>query len=142
MMKRRRTIALTCCVLLGLALLGWNSGHNNSDPRLVPASAGNTTTDLQIQSSVLRIEFDLNLHSRVVALFGPSPKLLTPLSPSETVTGIGRTWEDFTLTSTHRELVSDSFGAGERLSLTGDVRRLAQEPLSHDIRRLPFHRHL
>jgi alpha-galactosidase len=119
MMKRRRTIALTCCVLLGIALLGWNSGHNNSDPRLVPASAGNTTTDLQIQSSVLRIEFDLNLHSRVVALLGPSPKFLTPLSPSETVAGIGRTWEDFTLTSAHRELVSDSFGAGERLSLTG-----------------------
>jgi alpha-galactosidase len=119
MMKRRRTIALTCCVLLGLALLGWNSGHNNSDPRLVPASAGNTTTDLQIQSSVLRIEFDLNLHSRVAALLGPSPKFLTPLSPSETVAGIGRTWEDFTLTSAHREQVSDSFGAGERLSLTG-----------------------
>ncbi len=119
MMKRRRTIALTCCVLLGLVLLGWNSGQNNSPQTSAPASVGTASTDLQIQSSVLRIEFDRNLHSRIVALFGPSPNVLTPLSPSETVAGIGRTWEDFTLTSAHREQVSDSFGAGERLSLTG-----------------------
>ena len=116
---RRRRVALTCCVLLGLALLGSNSRQDNSRP--APAAASDATTDLQIQSSVLRIEFDHNLHSRVVALFTPDSKPLTPFSASETVAGGGRTWSDFALTSARREQVSDAFGAGERLSLTGQT---------------------
>jgi alpha-galactosidase len=67
----------------------------------------------------LRIEFDHNLHSRVVALFGPSPKLLAPFSASETVTSVDRTCSDFALSASRREQVSDTFGAGERLTLTG-----------------------
>ncbi len=110
---------LTCCVLLGLALLGSNSRQYDSSP--ASAAASDATTDLQIQSSVLRIEFDHNLRSRVIALFGPDPKPLTPFSASETVAGTGRTWSDFALTSAHREQVSDAFGAGERLSLTGQT---------------------
>ena len=116
---RRRRVALTCCVLLGLALIGSNSRQYDSSP--ASAAASDAMTDLQIQSSVLRIEFDHNLRSRVVALFGPNPKPLTPFSASETVAGTGRTWSDFALTSAHREQVSDAFGAGERLSLTGQT---------------------
>jgi len=119
MMKSTRAIALTCCVVLGLALPGWNSGQNSSVPKSVEASPANTATDLQIQSSILRIEFDRNLHSRVVALFGQTLKPVTPLSASETVTSMGHTWRDFVLTSSHRDAVSDAFGKGERLSLTG-----------------------
>jgi len=116
---RRRRVALTCCVLLGLALLGSNSRQDNSNP--ASAAASDATADLQIQSSVLRIEFDHNLRSQVVALFGPNPKPLTPFSASETVAGTSRTWSDFALTSARRERVSDAFGAGERLSLTGQT---------------------
>ena len=117
MMRCTRAIALVPCVLLGLALSG-DSRQNNSGQQSAQPNAGDTATDLNIQSSVLRIEFDHNLHSRVVALFGPEPKL-TPFSATETVTGVGRTWSDFALTSSHRENVSDAFGSGERLSLTG-----------------------
>jgi alpha-galactosidase len=74
--------------------------------------------DLHIQSSVMRIEFDRKLHSRVVSLLGPGAKALAPFSASETVTGI-RTWSDFALSASRSERVSDAFGAGERLSLTG-----------------------
>jgi alpha-galactosidase len=119
MMKCAPAIAITCCVLLGLALPSWNSGQNRLDPKGILARAGTTTSDLQIQSSVLRIEFDRNLHSRIIALFGQTPKPLTPLSASETVADISRTWSDFALTSAHRETVADAFGMGERLSLTG-----------------------
>ena len=119
MMKSTRAIALTCCVVLGLALPGWNSGQNSSVPKSVEAGPANTATDLQIQSSILRIEFDRNLHSRVVALFGQTLKPVTPLSASETVAGVNRSWSNFTLTSSLRETVSDVFGKGERLSLTG-----------------------
>ncbi|HXM64820.1 MAG TPA: glycoside hydrolase family 36 protein [Terriglobales bacterium] len=116
---RRRRIALTICVLLGLALLGSNSRQNNASQTSAPASAANATTDLQIQSSVLRIEFDRNLRSQIIARFGPNPTPLTALAASETVNGNGRVWSDFALTSAHREQVSDAFGAGERLSITG-----------------------
>jgi alpha-galactosidase len=119
MMKCKRVIALTCCVLLSLVLPGWNSGQNKSAEKDTAARAGGDASHLQIQSSVLRIEFDRNLNTRVVALFGPSPKPVTPFSPSETVAGIGRSWSDFALTSSHREAVTDAFGAGERLALTG-----------------------
>ena len=116
---RGRRIALTCSVLLGFALLGSNSRQNNPSQPLTPAGAGDAMTDLQIQSSVLRITFDHNLHSQVVALFGPNPAPLTSLAASEIVAGSGRTWNDFALMSSHREQVSDAFGTGERLSLTG-----------------------
>jgi len=53
-----------------------------------------------------------------VSSLGPGPKVLAPFSASETLTGI-RTWSDFALKASHREHVTDAFGAGERLSLTG-----------------------
>jgi alpha-galactosidase len=122
MMEFKRVVAIACCGLLSLAMTGWNSAQSKSSQR-TPASAplknSIDSSDLQIQSSVLRIEFDHNLHSRVVALASSSPKPLTPFSPSETITGAIRTWSDFALTSAHRESVSDIFGKGERLSLRG-----------------------
>jgi alpha-galactosidase len=120
-MMRRIRIALTCCVLLGLALLGSNSSQNKSLKTSASANSGDAATDLQIQSSVLRIAFDRNLHSQVFALFSPSPTPVTALAASETVTGIGRTWSDFALASAQRDQVSDAFGTGERLSLTGQA---------------------
>ena len=126
MMTCKQVIALTCGVLLSLVLPGWNSGQNKSAEKDTAARAGGDASHLQIQSSVLRIEFDRNLNTRVVALFGPSPKPVTPFSASETVAGIGRSWSDFALTSSHREAVTDAFGAGERLALigqSGDLRK-------------------
>jgi len=111
--------ALACCILLGLTLPGRNLGQSNSAHRSAVASAQNTAPDVQLQNSVLRIEFDRNLHSRIIALLGPSPQSLIPFSATETVAGTGRNWDDFTLSSSRRETVSDTFGAGERLSLTG-----------------------
>jgi alpha-galactosidase len=119
MMRCARAIALAFCVLLGLALPGWNSRQIDSSQRTIPPGVDSSATDLLIQSPVLRIEFDRNLHSRIVALLDPSPKPLTSFSASETVTGVGRTWTDFALTSSHRSTVTDAFGTGERLSLTG-----------------------
>ena len=118
MITRREALAQTCCALLGLALPRWNSGQNSSAQHSSPVALPDSSTDLQIQSSVLRIEFDHHLRSRVVALLGPSPGILAPFSESETVTG-ARTWTDFALSASHRERVSDAFGVGERLSLTG-----------------------
>jgi alpha-galactosidase len=112
------SLAIVCCALLSTMLLGRISAQQGPGQRPVPASAVNATVDLRIQSSVLQIEFDHNLHTRVVALFGSHPKLLVPFSATETVTGT-HTWSDFVLSASHREPVNDAFGAGEKLSLTG-----------------------
>src|SRR5580704_7117487 len=124
MTKTRRT--LVYCILLSIALPGWSARQEGSVQQSAAASPVHVATDLEIQSSVLRIEFDHNLHSRVVALFGSNPKLLTPFSASETVTGI-RTWSDFALSASHRERVTDAFGVGERLSLTGKSGELRKD---------------
>jgi alpha-galactosidase len=73
----------------------------------------------QIQSSSLRIEFDENLHSRVVARMKSREVLLGGFSASETVKGNERSWYNFALTSQSHERVTDNFGGGERLTLTG-----------------------
>src|SRR5271169_3457748 len=86
-MRRGRVIAQTCCVLLGLALPVWNSGQHNLAQESASAGALKASTDLQIESPVLRIEFDRNLHSRVIPQFGPSLRPLVSFSASETVTG-------------------------------------------------------
>src|SRR6202167_6173926 len=117
MITRRQALAQTCCAVLGFALPRWNSGQNGPAHNSVPA-APEGFPDLQIQSSVLRIEFDRRLRSRVVALLGSSPRILAPFSASESVASI-RTWSDFALSTSHREHVSDTFGAGDWLWLTG-----------------------
>jgi alpha-galactosidase len=124
MITRRQAITQTCCAVLGLALPRWNSEYS-SGQLSAPAPASNDPSDLQIQSSVLRIEFDHHLRSRVVALLGANPKPLTPFSISETISAL-RAYSDFALTASHRGHVSDAFGAGERLSLigkSGDLRK-------------------
>ena len=57
-----RALAQTCCVLVSFAVPGWNSGQTGSGQESAPVAALNVGTDLQIQSSVLRIaEFDKHL---------------------------------------------------------------------------------
>jgi len=73
----------------------------------------------QIQSPSLRIEFDQNLRSRVVARFGGKETPLGSFSTSETVKGTERSWSDFSLNSQKNERVKDIYGAGEKLELAG-----------------------
>src|SRR5438445_199343 len=121
-MRHTRQIALTGSILLGLVVPGWNSPRA---PQQV--AAHDPEADLQIQSSVLRVEFDRNLHTRVVPLLGGIAKPLVGFSASESVTGVGRSWSDFVLASAYRENVSDVFGAGERLSLSGESGELRKK---------------
>src|ERR1035437_2296983 len=87
------------------------------------ASADQTATDsvssAHIESSSLRIEFDRNMRSRVVARFNANEVPIGAFSASETVKGNERSWYNFALASQRRERITDSFGAGEKLSLAG-----------------------
>jgi alpha-galactosidase len=119
----KRSRAIVSFFLLSIALPGSISGENTPAGRSAASTENEVSTELQIQSAVLRIEFDHNLHSRVTALFGPKPKVLVPFSATETVTTTvkttTRTLSDFPLTASRHEHVVDAFGEGERLSLSG-----------------------
>jgi alpha-galactosidase len=73
----------------------------------------------QIQSPSLRIEFDHSMRSRVVARFGGKEIPLGPFSASETVKSSQRSWHDFARSSQTHERVTDIYGNGEKLTLTG-----------------------
>jgi alpha-galactosidase len=75
----------------------------------------------QIASDQLRIEFDHNLRSRVIACFAGKDTVLGPFSWSETVMGKQQVWKAFPLLSQKTEPVSDNFGKGRRLVLVGGV---------------------
>ena len=82
-------------------------------------SASHHVSVAQIQSPSLVIEFDKNMRSRVIARFGSKDVALGAFSASETVKGSERSWSDFDLTSQAQERVTDAYGAGEKLTLSG-----------------------
>ncbi len=73
----------------------------------------------QIQTANLRIEFDKNMRSRVIARFGGKDIPMGGFSASETVQGSERSWDDFALVSQTHERVTDVYGTGEKLTLAG-----------------------
>ncbi len=77
------------------------------------------TDNPQIQGANLRIEFDHNLRSRVVARFDNKETTMGPFTASESVTAADKAWTEFPVTSQKHERVSDAFGKGERLTVTG-----------------------
>jgi alpha-galactosidase len=78
-----------------------------------------STGNPQIQGASLRIEFDYNLRSRVIARFDNKETTMGPFTASESVTAADKAWTEFPLTSQKHERVSDAFGRGERLTVTG-----------------------
>src|SRR5215467_8293195 len=82
-------------------------------------SAAHRAPSAQIQSPKLRIEYDQNLRSRVIARFGGKDIPLGAFSTSEAVKGSERSWDDFSLSSQKHERVTDNYGAGEKLTLAG-----------------------
>ena len=81
--------------------------------------SGPATGNPQIQVTNLRIEFDHNLRSRVVARFDNQETIMGPFTASESLTAADKTWTEFPLTSQKHERVSDAYGKGERLIVTG-----------------------
>jgi alpha-galactosidase len=101
-----------------LALLA--AGPATVRPDRAATRSTSVAADLpRIQSPDLRIEFDNNMRSRVVARLTGKEVPLGAFSASETVKGKERSWDDFALASQSRDRVTDSFGGGERLTLTG-----------------------
>src|SRR5580704_7152273 len=106
-------------IIIFAALLA--AGESTAHADRAATRSTSVAADLpRIQSSNLRIEFDNNMRSHVVAGLKGKEVPLGAFSASETVKGNGRSWDDFALTSQSDDRVTDSFGGGERLTLTGE----------------------
>jgi alpha-galactosidase len=99
----------------------WAAGQASTRPG---QSALRRASLAQIESPSLRIEFDKSMHSRVIARFGAKDVPLGSFSASETVKGTERSWSDFNLISQTQERITDTYGAGEKLTLVGIAGRL------------------
>ncbi len=82
-------------------------------------TAMHSVSAAHIESSSLRIEFDRNMRSRVIARFNGNEVPIGAFTASETVKGSERSWYNFALASQTHERIADSYGGGEKLSLTG-----------------------
>lgn len=113
---RHRNLGLNVAMVLGLCFLSTGFALW----RMPSAVATDTTeTTPQIQGKNLRIEFDGNLHSRVVARFDEKEIPLGPFTASETVTAADKVWADFALSSQKQERSKDAIGEYQRLTLVG-----------------------
>jgi len=105
-------------IIIFAALLA--AGQSTARPDRAATRSTSVAADLpRIQSPNLRIEFDNNMRSRVVARLNGREIPLGAFSASETVKGNERSWDDFALTSQSHDRVTDGFGGGERLTLSG-----------------------
>ena len=107
------TKAFTSIVISAVLFAGNQCTARSNQTAASPASLA------QIEGLNLRIEFDKNMRSRVIARFDGKEVPLGAFSASETVKGSERSWSDFALTSQTRERVTDIYGAGEKLTLAG-----------------------
>ena len=72
-----------------------------------------------IESQNIRVEFDAQMHSRVVAKFDGKATPVGDFGPSEFVTTAASPIQDFALAGQKRENVRDARGHGRRLTITG-----------------------
>jgi len=99
-------------VTLGLALLlGCASTQQKVAEKAEPAAV--------VEGQNFRIEFNDQMHSRIVAKYGESDKILGDYTPSEVVTVGENELTGFTLQDITSDPVNDSMGTGTRYRLVG-----------------------
>jgi alpha-galactosidase len=110
---KRQTImnALSSAAIL-VVLCGHLTAHAGTGPKQLAPSAS-------IESPALRIEFDQDMRSRVIARFNGRDEPIGDFSTSETVKGSERSWNHFALGAQKKERISDLYGPGEKLTLAG-----------------------
>jgi alpha-galactosidase len=114
--KRKATTRTRLRVALTIVFASW-----------LPAGAADLPTGkAQIQGGNLRIEFDHQLRSRVIARFDEKQTGMGPFTASETVTTADKAWTGFLLTSQKHERTKDTFGEGERLTVQGKAGALTK----------------
>ena len=122
-MRHGKQLALTA-VTLALLLLFRTALPGGSQRFASLTEDTSTEIAAQIGSPELRIEFDHNLRSRVIARFDGKETAIGPFACSETVGGKQQVCRDSPVLSQKLEPVTDAFGKGQRLVLTGGLEPL------------------
>ena len=81
---------------------------------------------IQIEGQSLRVEFDQNLRSRIIARFQNKDIPLGTFSAAETVVAGGKPRTQFPLISEKTERIRESIGTGQRLTLVGKAEGLTK----------------
>jgi len=110
LIARRRRLAVIVAALCSIVAFG--SG-------LLAQQQPNADIAAQVHSDELRVEFDHDLRSRVIARFNGKEVALGSWSVSETLTGKSQAYTKFPLLSEKTESMSDVFGQGQRLTIVG-----------------------
>ena len=79
-----------------------------------------------VENKNLRIEFDRDLRSRVIARFQNKDIPLGTFAATETVVANGKSWIQFPLISEKSERIREGIGAGQRLTVVGKVGTLTK----------------
>lgn len=83
------------------------------------SARGAASDGVTVEAANIRLEFDKQMYSRVVAKFDGKETALGPFTPSESVTIDGTDVSDFALTGGREQNVRDALGAGRQTTLTG-----------------------
>src|SRR5262245_17819768 len=83
------------------------------------------TSLVAVQGDGLRLEYDANMQSRVVAA-GPAEQALGPFMHSEPLLTATGALSEFALEDQHEDEVHDSLGDGVRVTLTGHAGQIAK----------------
>jgi len=81
--------------------------------------AGFAAGGARVDGQNIRIEFDSEMHSRVVAVWGGQERVIGDFTPSDFIRISGRAVTDFSLQDQKREPVRDRVGPGFRTVITG-----------------------
>src|ERR1019366_3408498 len=93
--------------LLPLILIAW------------AGAPGFAAEGARVDGQNIRIEFDGNMHSRVVAVRAGQESVIRDFTPSEFIRVSGRDVTDFSLQQQKRGPIRDQLGPGSRTILTG-----------------------
>jgi alpha-galactosidase len=81
---------------------------------------------MHIENKNLRVEFDRDLRSRIIARFQNKDIPLGAFAATETVVAGGKTWAQFPLISEKSERIREGIGAGQRLTISGKAGHLTK----------------
>ena len=89
----------------------------------------------QVRGDGLRIEFDAQMRTRIVATLTGKDLVLGPFAPSETLQATTGECRDFALEHVAEEALADGFGPGRRVSVSGHCGLLRKTVLRRRLRR-------
>src|SRR6185312_10927415 len=104
-LARVPALGMACAVALACSM--------SAQPAQPPAAQA------QIAGKNVRVEFDAQMRSRIIARFGGKEMPLGPFATSEALRTATGERNLFHLTSQHIDHVKDNIGAGQRLTITG-----------------------